>query len=303
MKILVTGGMGFIGTHLINSLDSDEFEISILDNTKEPHLFKTKKNISIIDADIQDYELIKNSVQGFDTIIHLAAKISVSESILYPELIHNVNVTGTLNLLRSCVTNNIKNFIAASSASVYGASLEHPLTEKSQTIPISMYGASKLAMEHYIQSFSYSHGINALSLRFFNIYGEGQNSEYSGVITKFINMIQNDQPLQIFGDGTSTRDFISIHDVINSIKNSLYNVSGKKGTAYNISSGTSTSILDLVELMKNISKKDLPIIFSKPKISDIKHSSSSIKLANEELNYYPKINLKQGLEQLMKMPV
>ena len=116
-------------------------------------------------------------------------------------------------------------------------------------------------------------------------------------------MIKNDQPLQIFGDGTSTRDFISIYDVIDSIKNSLKNISGKKGTVYNISSGTSTSILDLIELMRNISKQELPVIFSKSKIGDIKHSSSSIKLANEELNYFPKINLKQGLEQLMKSSI
>lgn len=300
MKILVTGGLGFIGTHLINSLDRNEFEISILDNGEPSNLFKSN-NTTIIKADIQDYESIKSLTHEFDTVIHLAAKISVSESIIHPDIVHNVNVTGTLNLLRSCVKNNVKNFIAASSASVYGASLEQPLTEKSSTIPISMYGSSKLAMEHYIQAFSYSYGINALSLRFFNIYGEGQSFEYGGIITKFIDMIKNDQTLKIFGDGKSTRDFVSIHDVIDSIKNSLSHIHGKRGTAYNISSGTSTSILELIQLMKNISKKELSVLFLEPKTGDIEHSSCSIKLANQELGYFPKIKLKQGLEQLMKI--
>lgn len=300
MKILVTGGLGFIGTHLIKSLDRNEFEISILDNTeKSPDLFKTQKNISIINADIQDYESINNLVRGFDTIVHLAAKISVSESITNPELIHNVNVTGTLNLLRSCVKNNIKNFIAASSASVYGDSIDQPLTEKSETIPMSPYGASKLAMESYIKSFAYSFEMNCISLRFFNIYGKGQSSVYGGVIKKFQDKINQNQPLEIFGDGINSRDFVHIDDIVNSINLSINHIENKKGTVYNIGSGYSTSINEIANMMLKISQKNLQIIKNPRMKGDVSHSLPSINLAKNELGYIPKVKLETGLEDLL----
>jgi UDP-glucose 4-epimerase len=300
MKILVTGGMGFIGTHLIKSLDRNKFEISILDNREEfLDLFKTQENISIINADIQDYESIHNLVRGFDTIIHLAAKISVSESITNPELIHNVNVTGTLNLLRSCVKNNIKNFIAASSASVYGASIDQPLTEKSETIPMSPYGASKLAMEYYMKSFAHSFEMNCISLRFFNIYGNGQSSVYGGVIKKFQDKINQNQSLEIFGDGVNSRDFVHIDDVVNSINLSIKHIKNKKGTVYNIGSGYATSINDIANMMLKISQKNLQIIKNPGMKGDISHSLPSIDLAKNELGYVPKVKLEKGLEDLL----
>jgi len=190
--------------------------------------------------------------------------------------------------------------VNASSAAVYGNPKDLPLCENSQIVPLSPYGASKLAVEHYMQAFSHSFALNCINLRIFNVYGKGQSNSYAGVITKFMEKIANNKPLVIFGDGTNTRDFVSVDDVVQSIQNAIAKIEGKKGDYYNIASGNYTTINDLANLMISISGKTLPIEHTEPKQGDIHHSQASIKLATKELGYSPKIQLKNGLEMLLE---
>jgi|CXWL01.1.fsa_nt_gi UDP-glucose 4-epimerase len=303
MKVFVTGGAGFIGRHLVDSLLKNNHTVTIFDNfsnSSETNISElVARGAKIVKGDITDFHLVLQSVHGSDFVIHLAAKIDVEESIKLPEEVHNVNVTGTVNLLRACVESGVKNIIAASSAAVYGNLKNMPINEDSITIPISPYGASKLAMEHYLQAFSSSYNLNCMSLRFFNIYGTGQSSSYAGVITKFMEKITNGKTLEIFGDGLNSRDFVSIDDVVSTIQLGMKKIQGKKGNFYNIASGTYTTIDNLAKLMILISGKNLDIKHTSFRDGDISHSVASITLAQKELGYSPKILLMQGLKKLL----
>ena len=290
MKIIVTGGAGFIGKHLIEFFITKGINITIFDNfsnsKKDSITYLKNQGVKIIEGDITKMQDINNAIKNHDIVIHLAAKISVQESIENPSETFQTNVEGTKNVLIACEKNNIKKIIVSSSAAVYGESEPKiKLTEKSEMNPISPYGESKVMMEREIRRFVENHDVNYVILRFFNIYGIGQSLEYAGVITKFIKKIEMNKPLEIFGDGMQTRDFVSIKDIVNSIYDAMEN--GKNGT-YNIASGKGITIKKLAELMISLSKKDLKIIYNNTKKGDIRFSQADISLAKKELQYLPK---------------
>ncbi len=303
MKIFVTGGAGFIGKYLIEKLQNDN-ELIIYENfsnsSEEDFLKLLNNKISLIKGDLTNYPLLKKSLQGVDLVIHLAAKINISESITHPENTHKINVEGSLNVLRSCVENNVKNFISASSAAIYGNPSEFPVSEKTVPNPVSPYGAEKLSLEFYAKAFANAYDMNCISLRFFNVYGKGQSNEYAGVITKFTEKIQTNQSLTIFGNGENTRDFIHVEDLVEGIIKSISHIKEKKGNVYNLASGKSTSVKELAELMISISKKDLKLNFIDPRPGDLLYSLASIELAKKELGFEPKISLEDGLSVFMK---
>jgi UDP-glucose 4-epimerase len=300
MKILVTGGAGFIGKHLVDFLLKKDYSVSIFDNfsnsTKESVSHLIQIGAKIIEGDIRNPQDILNASKNQDTVIHLAAKISVSESIDNPSETFQVNVDGTRNVLVACNKNKIKKLIVSSSAAVYGeGSPSVKLTEESETNPISPYGESKVKMEQEIREFASKHDISYIILRFFNIFGVGQSKEYAGVITKFIEKIRQDRPLEIFGDGLQTRDFVSIQDVINSIDSAISN--DKSGT-YNIASGKVVSIKKIAEQMILLSGGKLDIQYTSEKKGDIKYSQANISLAKKELLYSPRFELDRIKELL-----
>lgn len=294
MKIVVTGGAGFIGLHLVNHLLKKENQITILDNFSNSDKNLTKilqhKNLKIIEGDIRKINDVNNCLKEQDIVIHLAAKISVSQSILNPSETFEVNVDGTKNVLEACKKNNIKKIIIASSAAVYGeGSSGMKLKENTKTDPISPYGKSKLIMEQEIEKNLLKYNkLDCIILRFFNIFGVGQTSEYAGVITKFVKRISSDEPLEIFGDGMQTRDFVSIHDIVESVNAAIKN--GKNGT-YNIASGKAITINKLAEFMISLSGKNLEIHHISEKHGDIRHSEADISLAREKIGYLPKLKL------------
>jgi len=302
--IVVTGGAGFVGRALVNYLIESGEEVKIFDNFSNSSKSKIqqllKKGASLVEGDIRNYQNLERGLSKCDTIIHLAAQIDVQKSIINPKENYEINVDGTKNLLKACLKQNVQNIIAASSAAVYGNPSELPLTESSPTIPLSPYGESKLEMEKLILDFSKKHNLNSICLRFFNIYGKGQTDAYAGVITKFMKNIREDKPLIIFGDGSNTRDFIFIEDVVNSIKNAIEKIQVKKSVFYNIATGNHSTILQLAETMLSISEKKLEIIFDHPKKGDIPHSQCKIALAKNELSFVPKIPLKEGLKRLLE---
>lgn len=304
MQVFVTGGAGFIGQHLVKYLIKKRNKVVIYDNLKYKSQNSihdlNKLGVRFIKGDITDFNLIKKSITGSDIVIHLAAQIDVRNSIDNPRYTNDINVIGTINILQACVEKKIKNVIATSSAAVYGDQDDLPISENSFTKPISPYGASKLAMEHYMGAFSTCYDLNCISLRLFNVYGKGQSSQYAGVITKFLQNIKQNKSLVVFGDGTSTRDFVSVEDVIQAFDKSIKKINGKKGEFYNIASGKYVSIKELAQTMIDISGKNIPIVYKKAKKGDIKHSQVSVWLAKKELGYSPQVELKEGLQRLIR---
>jgi UDP-glucose 4-epimerase len=300
MKVVVTGGAGFIGKHLVKFLLNKQYSVTIFDNFSN----STKGSISslieigakIIEGDIRNTTDIVNATKNQDIVVHLAAKISVSESIDNPLETFQVNVDGTRNVLDACNKNQVKKIIVSSSAAVYGEGNQNiKLSEESKISPISPYGESKVMMERVVRELKSSYDINYVVLRFFNIYGVGQSSEYAGVITKFIEKIKQKQPIEIFGNGLQTRDFVAIEDVIHSIHNALENCNN--GT-YNIASGKSITIKDLAKKMIFLSQKKINIQYSKSKKGDIKNSHANISKAKKEINYSPETKLDEIKELL-----
>ena len=301
MKILITGGMGFIGLYLVDYLLKKDNEITVLDNFSNSNKSLIKrirnKNLKIIEGDIRKNDDILNSIKNQEIVVHLAAKISVDESIENPNETFDVNVNGTKNVLKACKQNNIKKLIVASSAAVYGENTsQSKLKEISKTNPISPYGESKLLMENEIKKFQLKNtNLKCIILRFFNIFGNGQSPEYAGVITKFIEKISTNESIEIFGDGLQQRDFISIYDVIESVFNAIIN--GNNGT-YNIGSGKTITINDLAKVIITLSKKNIKISHLPSKKGDIKFSGADITLAKNEIKYSPKFNLEKIKELL-----
>lgn len=302
MKILITGGMGFIGLHLVDYLLKKGNKIIVLDNfsNSNKNLIKKiqNKNLRIIEGDVRKIDDIVNSMKNQEIVIHLAAKISVNESIENPNETFDVNVNGTKNVLKACKQNNIKKLIVASSAAVYGeGDKKIKVKEEKKKNPISPYGESKMKMEEEIEKNNSSNEMDYIILRFFNIYGIGQTSEYAGVITKFLEKIKKNQSLTITGDGTQIRDFVSISDVICSINNAIgYNKSG----IFNIASGNEITINELANLMIELCGEKLNIKNIADKQGEIKYSQADTLLAKQKLGYISKINLKEGIKKLLE---
>jgi len=300
----VTGGAGFIGRYCVKSFLEKNYEVTIFDNfsnsSEDMVSDLLNDGANLIKGDITIQDQVSNAISGYDVVIHLAAKNSVEESIKFPEQTFNANVDGTKNILESCVKHNIKNLIAASSAAVYGETQNLPISENNKTSPFSPYGESKLKMEELIQSFSKKHNLNSIILRIFNVYGKGQSDEYAGVITKFLDRISKNEPLEIFGDGLQTRDFVSINDVVDVMNLAISNIEGKHGDVFNIASGKSISVNELAKLMLSISEKDLEINYYPQKKGEIRFSQADISLAKKKLGFFPKIELKEGIKNLIK---
>jgi len=303
MNIFVTGGAGFIGSVLTEHLLENNHNVTIYDsltNSSEINAKKLQKlNANFICGDIVDLENLSKSIADHDVCIHLAAQIDVLESIKNPLNNNTINISGTRNVLDSCVKNNVS-VIAASTAALYEESKE-PLSETSSIKPKSPYGESKLAMEQILYDYSKTHHINSLSLRIFNVFGKGQNIKYAGVITKFLENIRNDKNLTIFGDGNATRDFVSVNDVVDAIVLAIKRIEGKRGEIINVGSGNSIKISELAKTMISISGKDsIRIEYALENSGEIINSQADISLARKVLKFSPKVSLRDGLEELIK---
>ena len=301
MRFFITGGAGFIGSWLSSSLLEDGHHVAIFDdftNSSQKNLSLMKqKGLKLIIGDITNSVELLQSLTNYDVVIHLAAQIDVVDSIKNPEKTFSINVQGTKNLLDACIKNKVQNIIVASSAAVYGHPKKLPIDETFIPHSISPYGESKIKTEELVREYCLKYDLNGISLRFFNIYGKGQTKAYAGVITKFIENVNNNFPLKIFGDGTFTRDFIHISDIVQSIKCAILKIHDKKGNVYNIATGKSINIKKLAETILQISDKKLEILFETPKHGDIIRSEANITKAKSELNFDSKIKLEDGLRE------
>jgi len=305
-EILVTGGAGFIGSHIVDRLLDEGFKVRVLDNLstgekKNLAQHKNKKSFQFIEGDIRNFDLVKKTVKGVDAVFHEAALVSVTRSVENPLLSNEINVTGTVNLLKACVDAHVKRFVYASSCAVYGDTETLPNHENLAPKPLSPYAVEKLAAENYAKVFHNVYGLETVSLRYFNVYGPRQKyGPYSGVISIFINRLLENKPPIICGDGKQTRDFINVKDVVEA---NMLALSKREavGEVFNISTGEATAINKLTETIQKIMEKtDLKPVHAEPRPGDIKHSYGDITKARRNLKYEPKVQLEKGLSELVK---
>jgi len=303
MRILVTGGAGFIGSNLVPQLLKRNHEVVVFDNLytgKLENLDKVSehKNFSFIKGDIRSPDEMRNALLGIDSVVHLAALIDVTASVKDPFLTHDVNVTGTLNLLHQMVNTEVKKIVFASSTAVYGDVKTLPVQENTPLQPISPYAASKAACEAYLTAFSKCYNTETVAMRFFNVYGpKNENSPYSGVITKFLRKAQNGEALTVEGDGEQTRDFIYVSDIAQALTLAV-EAKGLKSEVFNVCTGTPTSINDLAETLKQVTQKNLTITHNPARIGDIRFSYGDPDKAVKKLGFKAEISLQKGLEFL-----
>lgn len=266
---------------------------NLSNSTEKDAEFLAAKGAKFCKGDVLDCEKLFEFCKA-DVVIHLAALSDVAESVKNPEETRKVNVDGTQNVLDCCVKNKVKKIIFASSAAVYGDCKNLPIREDSLMQPLSPYGQSKLDAEKIIENTCRENKISYVILRLFNIYGKGQNESYAGVITKFMQNILEEKPVVIYGDGTQTRDFVSIHDVVDAFDCAI--ISDKNGV-YNIASGIQISINDLAQIM--FEKFDNQKIIYKPKQKgDIQNSVADISLAKEKLGFVAKRKLEDEISSI-----
>jgi nucleoside-diphosphate-sugar epimerase len=307
-KILVTGGAGFIGSHIVDKIMEKGFEVTVFDNLDTGHIKNTeshqaKQDFHFIKGDIRDFSLVKKIMKDVDAVFHEAALASVILSVQNPILSNDINVTGTLNLLKASSDLSVKRFIYASSAAVYGDTKTPEKREDMGTNPKSPYGISKLAAENYVKIFHKLYGLETVSLRYFNVYGPRQRFDlqcaYGGVITIFTNRLLRDMPPIIFGDGEQTRDFVYIGDVVEANMLAL-DRKNAAGEAFNIGTGLSVSVNQIAKILKDImNKHKLKNVHADPRPAEGRHGYANISKAEKILGFHPKVSIKDGLIKLV----
>ncbi|MFQ5614967.1 MAG: SDR family oxidoreductase [Anaerolineales bacterium] len=303
---LVTGGAGFIGSHIAEALLQRGERVRIIDNFitgKKENLEGLLKDIELIEGDIRDVETVKNAVKGVDYILHQAAMRSVPMSVEDPWTYNEVNVTGTLNILLAARDAGVKRVICASSSSCYGNTDKLPQEETHTPVPISPYAVSKLTGEHYCRVFSCIYGLETLSLRYFNVFGPRQDptSQYAVVIPIFIKAALEDRPLEVHGDGLQTRDFTYISNAVNANILAATTTNTLSGEVLNIACNQYHSLMDLIGILSKIlGGKDPKITHTPPRKGDVRHTYANIDKAKELINYEADVLLEEGLRKTVQ---
>jgi nucleoside-diphosphate-sugar epimerase len=298
-RYLVTGGAGFIGSHIAETLVKRGDDVRVLDNLstgKMENLAGIAGRFEFIEGDIRDLETCRRAVEGVGTVFHEAALASVARSVDDPLLANAINVTGTLNLLVAARDAGVRSFVLASSSAVYGDDPAMPKVEGREGRPVSPYGANKLFDEKYAQTFHILHGMNTVSLRYFNVFGPRQDpdSEYSAVIPLFITKVLRGERPTIFGDGEQSRDFIFVEDVVRA--NLLAAESeDAAGEAFNVACGIGTTVNGLLAAINEVLGAKVEARYAPPRPGDILHSTADISKVKRLTGFTPGLSFRDGL--------
>jgi len=301
---LVTGGAGFIGSHITEELVRRGERVRVIDNLstgKRENIQHVIHSIEFLEEDLRDLDAAMRAAEGVDFVLHQAAVPSVPRSIEDPTGVTEHNVNGTLNLLVAARDAGVRRFIYASSSSVYGDSPVLPKVEDFLPAPLSPYAASKLAGEYYCKVFYHVYGLDTISLRYFNVFGPRQDplSPYAAVIPKFIERSLQKEPLVVYGDGEQTRDFTFVANVVQ-INLLACETAGGSGDAINVGCGERISLNDLVGELKRIIDADLVVQYDSPRPGDVKHSVAAMDKARDFFGYRPRVTFAEGLQRTVE---
>ena len=300
MHFAVTGGAGFIGNNIVKNLVKKEHNVCVIDNLntgKLENLKDVKDKIDFLKIDIRNFDEINQILKKMDGVFHQAALTDVQDSYRKKDEYYDVNVKGTRNIFESAKRNKLK-VVYASSSSIYGNTKEIPIKENFQRNPINPYGDTKLQAELLAEKF-WNYGVQIIGLRYFNVYGIGQNKAYAGVITKFLDKVRSNQQPIIFGNGQQIRDFVSVEDVAEA--NVMVMFSKIKNGFFNIGSGKKISIKELAEMIIQISNLRLEPKFEKMREGDIKLSQADTGMSENLLNWKSKKELNEWLAEIFRM--
>ena len=301
-RVLVTGGGGFIGSHVATELLRRGHSVRILDNFstgRRSNLAAISAEIELIEADIRDYERVAAATSRCDVVLHQAALASVPHSIADPLANNAINITGTVNILLAARDQGSRRVIFASSSAVYGPTAGgEPTREDHPTTPISPYATAKLATEGYARSFHTAYGLETVGLRYFNVFGPRQDptSQYAAAIPNFIDAMLRGQAPLIYGDGEQSRDFVYVANVVHANLCAMH-APRAPGNAYNVASGRPITINRLVDELRRLLPTDIRAVHGAPRTGDIRHSSADIARAQADLGYAPAVTLADGLTQ------
>lgn len=303
-KYLVTGGAGFIGSHIAERLVSLGETVRVLDNLSTgslDNLVHLGDRVEFIQGDLQDPERVARAVEGVEVVFHQGALASVPRSIAHPLDTHHACVTGTVTLLDACRQSGVRRVVYAASSSAYGNSPIMPKTETQLPAPLSPYAAAKLAGELYLEAFAASYSLETVRIRYFNVFGPRQdpNSPYSAVIPLFISALLNDRQPTIYGDGEQSRDFTYVANVV-SANLLAAQAKGVSGKVYNVACGGSITLLELLKEICQFLGKPFAPNFGPERVGDVKHSWADIHRAQEDLGYKVEIDLKEGLRRTVE---
>ena len=296
-KILVTGGAGFIGSHIADALATDA-DVWILDNLSSGRHEHVPEQASLIEGDVRDESTVERAMDEVEIVFHQAAIVSIDESIAAPIESHSVNVDGTLQLLKHARRQDAR-VVAASSAAIYGEPGTNPITESEPIDPLSPYGLDKFAVDRYTRLYHELYGLPTVVLRPFNAYGPRQGeSAYAGVISTFLDQARSGGPITVEGEGDQTRDFVHVRDLVQAYLRAA--ITDAVGEAFNIGTGTSVSIRKLAEIVRNATDTPAEIIHTDPRPGDITHSRADISKAQSLLDYESTIGLTDGIHALAR---
>jgi UDP-glucose 4-epimerase len=304
MKCLVTGGAGFIGSHLAEALVARGHEVRVFDNfsTGSPaNLAEVRREVEVIEGDLRDLDAVLQAVTGCEVVFHQGALASVPRSVADPVSTHEVCATGTLNVLLAAREAEVRRVVYAASSSAYGGSARLPKRETDPTLPLSPYAVAKLAGEQYCAAFTHVYGLETVRLRYFNVFGPRQppDSPYAAVIPLFLAAMLDGRGPRIHGDGQQSRDFTFIDDVIQA--NLLAaGAEGVGGRVYNVACGRRTSLLELVAKINEQLGTDIEPAHEEPRPGDVRHSQADITAAQEDLGYSPTWDVDQGLKRCLE---
>ena len=305
-RALVTGGAGFIGSHIVDELLSRGVETWVFDNFSTGSMSNLREHLGnnllrVCFGDLSRMSGLPPEAGGVDVVFHEAAIASVPESVAHPMAVHDTNVNGTLNLLDFCVRTKVRRVVFASSAAVYGRVRNPPASEEDLCSPTSPYGASKLSVENYLSAYHSSYGLETVALRYFNVYGTRQrmNDDYSGVITIFAKKLLQSHIPTIFGDGLQSRDFVNVGDIVEANMLAMESKAAV-GETFNVATGRSVSILELLESLKSVTgRHEIAPHFAPPRRGDVRVGAASISKIAGMLGYKPAVSLSEGLARLV----
>ena len=302
--VLVTGGAGFIGSHLVEALLRRGDQVRVFDNFstgRRENVQHLHSDIELIEGDLRDFDAVRRAVAGVEVVFHQAALASVQRSVDDPMTTNAVNVTGTLHVLMAARDAGVRRVVFASSSSVYGDTPTLPKVETQAPQPLSPYAVSKLAGEQYCMAFSVVYGLPSIALRYFNVFGPRQDphSEYAAVIPRFIDRMVRGLPPIIYGDGLQSRDFTYIENVVDA-NLAAADAPASCSTVFNVGAGERTSLLDLAAQINHVLGCRLTPEHHPPRAGDVRHSLASIEAIGQTLGYAPRITLAEGLARTIE---